>query len=127
MQEGELKVDAEICANPVMTFPIKKIINTVLFIHGTATRYILRNRSGMINIFIPNRLPCFHSPAWAQPPLRGPIFFLIRSLLFLLYLKPLFPINKQFSIDSFLDWEGLHWDFCSLPSFLKRSQFPPSL
>jgi len=20
-------------------------------------------------------------------------------------------MNKQFSIDSFLDWEGLHWDF----------------
>jgi len=24
-----------------------------------------------------------------------------------LYIKHLFPINKQFSIDSFLDWEGL--------------------
>jgi len=31
----------------------------------------------------------------------------------LLYIKPPLPINKQFSIDSFLDWEGLHWDFSS--------------
>jgi len=32
----------------------------------------------------------------------------------LLYIKPPLPINKQFSIDSFLDWEGLHWDFSSM-------------
>jgi len=31
----------------------------------------------------------------------------------LLYIKLPFPMNKQFSIDSFLDWEGLHWDFSS--------------
>jgi len=30
-----------------------------------------------------------------------------------LYIKPPLPINRQFSIDSFLDWEGLHWDFSS--------------
>jgi len=32
----------------------------------------------------------------------------------LLYIKSPLPINKQFSIDSFLDWEGLHWDFSSV-------------
>jgi len=26
------------------------------------------------------------------------------------YIKHHLPINKQFSIDSFLDWEGLCWD-----------------
>jgi len=31
----------------------------------------------------------------------------------LLYIKHLFHFNKQFSIDSFLDWEGLNWDFSS--------------
>jgi len=40
-------------------------------------------------------------------------YFLIRSLFYLLYIKHHFPLNKQFSIDSFLDWEGLHWDFSS--------------
>jgi len=28
-----------------------------------------------------------------------------------LYIKPLFPISKQFSIDSFLGWEGNNWVF----------------
>jgi len=35
--------------------------------------------------------------------------FLIRFFISLLYIKPLFPMNKQFSIDSFLDWKGHHW------------------
>jgi len=30
-----------------------------------------------------------------------------------LYIKHHFPLNKQFSIDSFLNWEGLLWDFNS--------------
>jgi len=34
---------------------------------------------------------------------------------------------KQFSIDSFLDWEGLHWDFCSPPSSPRGSLFLPSV
>jgi len=38
--------------------------------------------------------------------LRGPINFLDPSLV---YIKFLFPINKQFIIDSFLDWEGHYW------------------
>jgi len=33
----------------------------------------------------------------------------------ILCIKPLFPINKQFSIDSFLDWEGHHWYFAYHP------------
>jgi len=50
--------------------------------------------------------------------LRGPTFLdPIPPLL--LYIKPIFPLDKQFSIDSFLDWEGLHWDFSSPP------QYPP--
>jgi len=31
-------------------------------------------------------------------------------------------MNKQFSIDSFLDWEGLHWDFSSR-LHLRRSRY----
>jgi len=46
---------------------------------------------------------------------------------YFLYIKPPFPINKQFSIASFLDWEGLHWDFCSPPSFRQCSQFLPQV
>jgi len=56
-------------------------------------------------------LPIFY------PLPKGPIFLdpitLIRSLLYLLYIKHHFHLNIQFSIDSFLDWEGLHWDFSS--------------
>jgi len=48
----------------------------------------------------------------------------------LLYIKPPLPINKQFSIDSFLDWEGLHWDFSSTfaypPSSVLFSAFIPT-
>jgi len=40
---------------------------------------------------------------------RGQILFLIS----LLYIKPLFPINKQFCIDSYPNWEGRH-STCSL-------------
>jgi len=59
----------------------------------------------------------FIFPPIFYPLLRGLIFSysgpsdLIPSLLF--YIKFLYPINKQFSIDSFLDLEGLHWDFSS--------------
>jgi len=31
------------------------------------------------------------------------------SLIRIVYIKLLFPFNKQFSIDSFLDWEGHYW------------------
>jgi len=37
-------------------------------------------------------------------------YFLIRSLPHFVYIKHHLPINKQFSINSFLDWEGLCWD-----------------
>jgi len=52
-----------------------------------------------------------------------------RSLPLFSYAKHLFPINKQFSIDSFLDWEGLHWDFSStrlfcLPPLLRTTSIP---
>jgi len=40
-------------------------------------------------------------------------------LLFCIY-KAHFPHNKQFSIDSFLDWVGLYWDFFS-PTMLTVS------
>jgi len=72
----------------------------------------------------------FIPAGWAHPLLRGPIFSWCDpsdwSTLFFCIWRPLFPINKQFSIDSFLDWERLHWDFCSPPSSLQRSQFLPS-
>jgi len=46
------------------------------------------------------------------------------DMFFFIFLKPLMyvAINKQFSFDSFLDWEGYHWDICST---CHRSQFPP--
>jgi len=51
-----------------------------------------------------------------NPLLRGPTFSWSNPFdpipPLLLYVKLLFPINKQFSIDTYLDWEGLHWDFC---------------
>jgi len=44
-----------------------------------------------------------------------------------LYIKPLFPINKQFSIDSFLDWEGLQCDFSSMQTYPPHAvTFSPS-
>jgi len=51
--------------------------------------------------------------------------FFIHFFISLLYLKPLFPIDKQFSIDAFLDWEGHHWDSCSIYSFRQRSEYQP--
>jgi len=53
--------------------------------------------------------------------------FLIRFFISLLCIKPLVSINKQFSIDSFLDWEGHHCDFCSSCSSRHLPQFSPSL
>jgi len=51
---------------------------------------------------------------------RSVIIFLIHFFYSLLYIKPLVAINKQFRIDSFLHWEGHHWDFCS-PSVQLRT------
>jgi len=39
---------------------------------------------------------------------RGQILFLVGFFISLSNIKPLFPINKQLGIDSFLDWEGHH-------------------
>jgi len=63
------------------------------------------------------RLPCFHScltfPAGSGYPLpRRQIFLLIHFFISLLYIKPLFPINKQ-------------WDICLTCSSCHRSQFLP--
>jgi len=63
----------------------------------------------------PNQAAAVFTPALLFPPmfyplLRGPIFLdPIPSLL--LYIKHLFPFNKQFSSDSFLDWEGIQLGF----------------
>jgi len=76
-------------------------------------------------VFIPAFF--FHAIS-VYPLLRGPLFSWSNPSdqipFSLLYIKPLFPINKQLSIDSFLDCDSLHWDFCSPPSFLQHSQFP---
>jgi len=42
---------------------------------------------------------------------RNLIFLLIRFFIYILYIKPLVSINKQFSSDSFLGWAGHLWDF----------------
>jgi len=55
---------------------------------------------------------------------RGQIFLLIRFFIFLLYMKPPVAVNKNFSIDSFLDWEGHHWN---TGSSCDRLQFLPSV
>jgi len=46
--------------------------------------------------------------------------FLICFFISLLYIKPLFPINKLLSINSFLDWKGQSRLSCS-----PHHQFPP--
>jgi len=65
----------------------------------------------------PKQAAVVFTPALLCPPIfyplpRGSIFLDPIPLSFL-YIKHLFPFNKRFSIDSFLDWEGLHWDFSS--------------
>jgi len=45
----------------------------------------------------------------------------------LLYINHFVYINKQFSMGSFLDWEGHHWDIRSSCSSRHRSLFPPSV
>jgi len=65
----------------------------------------------------------------SYPLLRGPAFLdtilLIQSTSSILYIKPLFPINKQISIDSFLDWEGLHCDFSLTLTYPPYAVPPP--
>jgi len=39
------------------------------------------------------------------------------------YIKFLFPINKQFGIDSFLDWEGHYWVFAHLHQITATHSF----
>jgi len=43
------------------------------------------------------------------------------------YIMPYVVISKQFSIDSFLDWEGHLWDFCLSHSSIITCLFPPPL
>jgi len=52
-----------------------------------------------------------------------------------LHIKPLFPINKQFSIYSFLGWEGHHWvfvyhslliNFASPPPYRSHTSYAPN-
>jgi len=69
-------------------------------------------------LVIPNRLPLFSFLLYFSRRfgfalfLRGPILLLIHFFNSFLYIKPFVAIKKQFSIDSFLDWEG-HWDIHS--------------
>jgi len=62
---------------------------------------------------------------WSIFPYQD-IFF-IRFFTCLVYIKPFVPINKQFSIDSFLDWEDHHWDFSLSRSSIIAHMFLPSL
>jgi len=54
-------------------------------------------------VFIPALLLL---PSQPYPLFRGQLILLIRFFISLLYIKPVVSINKQFSIDSFLDREG---------------------
>jgi len=68
---------------------------------------------------IMSSFPLYFSRIFSLPySVRSESFFIS-----LLYIKPLFPID-QFSIDSFLDWDGCHWDSYSTRSSCHCSQFP---
>jgi len=78
-------------------------------------------------VFIPALLSM---PFQFYPLLRSQLILLIRFFISLLYVKPVVSIHKQFSIDSFLDWEGHHWNisFMTLISpLLAISAFCPHL
>jgi len=69
------------------------------------------------SISSPKQAAVVFTPALLFPPIFYP---LPRGLIFLDPIPPLpfvykasLPLNKQISIDYFLDWEGLHWDFGS--------------
>jgi len=69
---------------------------------------------------IAHRLPCLHSRSFT--PFQEVRYFLDPFLhLPFVYV----PCTHQF--DSFLDWEGYHWDFSSSRSSPHHSQFPPLL
>jgi len=69
---------------------------------------------------IPNRLPLMFSfPTISVTLLNEVRKFLAPVLLTILYS----PNNKQFSYDSFLDWEGHHWDYRLSRSSLAISSF----
>jgi len=61
------------------------------------------------------------------PPFQ--FYNLPKGQLFLLicFFISLVSINKQLSIDSYLDWEGHHWDYLLSCSSRHHSQFPPSV
>jgi len=70
--------------------------------------------------------PLSFSAVSVYPLPRSQILLLICFFLSLLYIKPLFPIKKQLSIDSSLNWEGHHWDIRSTRLSCHHLQFPPS-
>jgi len=76
--------------------------------HFLSSKYFQTGRSLVCFSFhvqkvIPNRLPLFSFPPFQFYPLpRGQLFLLIRFFIYLMYVKPIVPINKQLSID----WEG---------------------
>jgi len=75
----------------------------------------------------PNQLPNLTLRGrFSLPSSKKSDIFLIRFIISLLNLKLLFPINKQFSIDSFLDCEGHHRIFRATHSSIYCTQFPPS-
>jgi len=70
---------------------------------------MIKERSFLWGPFIYNIAVHAYLPSFSE---RSDISWSDPSFTFV-YIKHLFPFNKQFSIDSFLDWEGLHWDFSS--------------
>jgi len=67
--------------------------------------------------------PFYFPAAFSLPSSMRSESFLIPFFISLLYLMPLFPINKHFSIDSFLH----HWDSLSSCSSNHHMQFPHSV
>jgi len=75
-------------------------------------------------------LPCNVSHSILAAIFSFPPFWLTLLVEVRHFLYPIHPflfhIKTLFTINYFLDWEGLRWDFCSPHSYLQCSLFPPS-
>jgi len=90
----------------IFHFPSSKSFQTGCCCLASFSLSIVRSPKQATTVFTPALL----FPPMFYPLLSGPIFLdPIPPLL--LYIKHLFPFNKQFSSDSFLDWEGLQLGF----------------
>jgi len=83
-------------------FTSSKSFQTGCSLFVIPTRNVSHSKQAAINVLIPAIiLPAYFLLPWSMSS---------ESFLdIILYIKPLLYINKEFSIDSFLDWEGHRW------------------